>query len=344
MIARGGGAWRSRWVSAVTIIGPALWLVAASAAGTVTEPDQAGLSPALPVSSLLDFAAGQSVFWGLVALVLLQSLAIAFLCKRLQRQGQEETRQEDLNRNLERRIHEELEKSLEKDRLMLQQSRFAAMGEMIGNIAHQWRQPLNMLGIVIQQMQMEQEKGVMTDRLMEERVEKGMDLLLYLSRTIDDFRNFFRPETEAAPFRLAGAVAKTVGFFEASCVDHGITIRVKGDTKLVYNGHANQFAQALLNILNNARDALVDSKTEQPTIVISMLDDGQRSIVTISDNAGGIDAQIMDKIFDPYFTTKEEGKGTGIGLYMAKTIIDRNMQGQILVRNVADGAEFKIVI
>jgi two-component system, NtrC family, C4-dicarboxylate transport sensor histidine kinase DctB len=265
--------------------------------------------------------------------------------KRAERLMQEEQLQRKvLTRTLELRISEEVERSREKDRLMLQQSRFAAIGEMIGNIAHQWRQPLNMLGIVIQQMQMEQEKGLMTDRLMEERVGKGMDLLLNLSRTIDDFRSFFRPAMAPAPFKVAAAVAKTVRFFEASCSEHGIKVSVEGKSALVYIGHVNEFSQALLNILNNARDALLDTGAADPRIVVALRDDAQRSVVTVRDNAGGIDPDIIEKVFDPYFTTKEEGKGTGIGLYMAKTIIDRNMKGRISVRNLEDGAEFQIVI
>ena len=264
--------------------------------------------------------------------------------KRMESQMQlERLQREELNRNLERSIREQVEKSREKDRYLLQQSRFAAMGEMISNIAHQWRQPLNKLGIVMQRMQMEQEKGVMTDGLMEERVGNGMELLLGLSLTIDDFRNFFRPEAEPAPFSLSGAVRKTVSFFEASCLDHDIKIGVVGDSNLVYNGHVVEFRQALLNILNNARDALLENKVAQPTIVVGMRDEEHRSVLTVRDNAGGIDPEIIDKIFDPYFTTKGLGNRTGIGLYMAKTIIDQNM-GRILVRNLEDGAEFRIVV
>ena len=260
------------------------------------------------------------------------------------RMQQEQLRREELNLTLELRVCEEVEKNREKDRLMLQQSRFVAMGEMIGNIAHQWRQPLNKLGIVMQQMHMDQEKGVMTDRLMEERVGKGMDLLLSLSRTIDDFRNFFRPEKEAALFNLAGAVVKTVIFFAASCIDHNIKVSIDGESDLMHLGHLNEFCQALLNILNNARDAHLERRVDDPLIAVCMRDEERRSVVTIRDNAGGIPSEIIDKIFDPYFTTKEEGRGTGVGLYMAKSIIDRNMQGRISARNLVDGAEFTIVI
>ena len=265
--------------------------------------------------------------------------------KRYERLMQEEQLQrEEMNLTLELRVLEEVERSREKDKLMLQQSRFVAMGEMIGNIAHQWRQPLNKLGIVLQQLQMEQEKGVLTDRMMAERVESGMELLLGLSRTIDDFRHFFRQEMAEAPFSLSGAVSKTVSFFEASCADHDIKVSIEGESERIYHGHVNQFCQALLNILNNAKDALVETGTAQPAIVVQLRDEELRSVLTVRDNAGGIEPAIIGKIFDPYFTTKAKGNRTGIGLFMAKTIIDQNMQGRIFARNLEGGAEFRIVV
>ena len=112
----------------------------------------------------------------------------------------------------------------------------------------------------------------------------------------------------------------------------------------MYTGHVSEFSQALLNILNNARDALLEREPESPGIAVSLHDDGHRGIVTVRDNAGGIASEVIDKIFDPYFSTKEEGKGTGVGLYMAKTIIERHMQGSISVRNLPDGAEFRIIV
>ena len=329
------------WLFILILGGGVVALLGVGAAAEL-RPSPAAPAP-LPEGEQL-----KGAVWFLICVVLLQGAAIALLLKKMRwRERAERVLQQEregVNRDLELRITQEVEKSREKDRLMLQQSRFAAMGEMIGNIAHQWRQPLNMLGLLIQQMQMEQEKGVMTDRLMEERVGKGMELLLYLSRTIDDFRNFFRPELEAKPFKLAQVVVKTVGFFEPSCQDHKIKITIEGESDLVFTGHANEFSQALLNILNNARDALLTNAPAMPWIAVGMRDDELRSVVTIRDNAGGIDVDIMDKIFDPYFTTKEEGKGTGIGLYLAKSIIKRNMRGQLSVSNLAEGAEFKIII
>ena len=258
--------------------------------------------------------------------------------------SQERAQREEMTRNLEERIREEVDRSREKDRLMLQQSRFAAMGEMIGNIAHQWRQPLNKLGIVLQRLQMEQENGELTETLMEQRVGDGMGLLLGLSRTIDDFRNFFRPEAAPEPFSLAGAVVKTVRFFEASCADYHIRIVIEGDSSLIYNGHVVEFRQALLNILNNARDAHLERGGADPSITVGLRDEEHRCVLTVRDNAGGVDPAIIDKIFDPYFTTRGMGNRTGIGLYMAKTIIDQQMQGRIMVRNMLDGAEFRIVL
>lgn len=258
------------------------------------------------------------------------------------RQAQQQ--EQELREREQARAEAEAEKAREKDRLMLQQSRFAAMGEMIGNIAHQWRQPLNMLGLLIQQMQMEQEKGTMTDQLMEQRVQKGMELILTLSRTIDNFRSFFRPQLQPALFRPAQVVDRTVAFFRPGCENNNISITVEGSSEQVLNGHANEFSQAVLNILDNARDALLDNGRRESWIRVRIGEEGSRSVVTISDNAGGIDESILHKVFDPYFTTKEEGKGTGVGLYLAKSIISRNMKGELTVRNLPEGAEFTIIV
>jgi len=293
----------------------------------------------------------RETFWIIACALLLQSAAITLLIKSIagRKKAEWELREqrndlERMNRSLEQRIADEVTKSRERDRLLMQQSRFIAMGEMIGNIAHQWRQPLNMLGMVIQQMQMEHEKGELSAELMEGRVAKGMELLLQLSRTIDDFRNFFQPGIEARPFSLAKALARTVNFFGPSCSEHGIEITVRGSCALMHTGHVNEFSQALLNILNNARDALQEKESPHPAIVVTLVADGPRCVITVRDNAGGIAPEVIEKIFDPYFTTKEEGKGTGVGLYMTRTIIERQMQGSISVRNLPDGAEFRIIV
>jgi signal transduction histidine kinase len=250
----------------------------------------------------------------------------------------------DPDRELERRVAQQVELCREQDRMLMQQARFSAMGEMIGNIAHQWRQPLNQLGILIQKTQMDQEAGTLKVEILEQRLAQELELLLRLSRTIDDFRTFFRPTLEPRSFKLDRAITRTVEFFQPGCCDLGIRVSLNGGSSHVFVGHVNEFSQALLNILDNARDALQARRVSDPAIVITLRDAGSRSIITIRDNAGGMAPEVLEKIFDPYFSTKEEGKGTGVGLYLARTIIERHMQGSIEGRTVAGGSEFTITL
>jgi PAS domain S-box-containing protein len=249
---------------------------------------------------------------------------------------------ENLNQNLEMRITQEVVKNREKDQLMLQQARFAAIGEMIGNIAHQWRQPLNKLGMVIQRLQMEHERGTLTSERMGDQTTKGLELLLYMSQTIDDFRNFFRPEKNPRPFSVADTIHKAVEFFSAGGLPFAIDIDIPED--LTLSGHVNEFSQVLLNILNNARDTFLERQTISPQVTVAVSRDDRQCTIAIADNGGGIEPGILERVFDPYFTTKGQSQGTGIGLYMSRAIIEKNMGGKIVVRNLPDGAEFSIIL
>jgi PAS domain S-box-containing protein len=250
---------------------------------------------------------------------------------------------EELNRNLERRIAQGVLDSREKDRILMQQGRQAAMGEMIGNIAHQWRQPLNTLGLIVQELQMTYGHEGFTKESLEAGVHKAMVLIAHMSKTIEDFRNYFKPDKESIPFNVNQAVAKAVFLVEPSLKSLDIRIEVIEEQEVEITGFANEYSQALLNILLNCRDAFETSRIDRSRgITISVFRENDRSVVTVADNAGGVPEDIMDKIFEPYFTTKGPDKGTGIGLYMAKTIIEKNMHGRLTVRNLADGAEFRI--
>ena len=232
----------------------------------------------------------------------------------------------------------------EKELLLLQQSRLAAMGEMIGNIAHQWRQPLNLLGLLAQELPMSYKKGEFSEEYLAVTVKKMLETIRHMSKTIDDFRNFSSPDKEKGDFRVVEVIQRTVSLLEGSLAAHQVTTSVVSASDPVVNGYPNEFSQALLNILINARDALLTQTVTSPAILIEIGVEGDRCVVTVSDNAGGIPEEIIGKIFDPYFTTKGPDKGTGIGLYMAKIIIEKNMGGRISVRNTADGAEFRIEI
>jgi len=171
-----------------------------------------------------------------------------------------------------------------------------------------------------------------------------MELIQHMSRTIDDFRNYFRPDKEKSTFKVTEAIENTLSLIEDSFKNQHIDIEVVAKNEPVIYGYRNEFAQALLNILNNARDALTERSIDAPKVIITIYTEDNRAIVTVTDNAGGIDKEIMGKIFDPYFTTKGPQSGTGVGLFMSKTIIEKNMGGRLVARNIANGAEFRIEV
>lgn len=232
----------------------------------------------------------------------------------------------------------------EKERLLLLQSRQAAMGEMIGNIAHQWRQPLNTLGLIVQRLQLFYNSGKFDAEFLQESTQEAMKLVYHMSRTIDDFRNFFKPDKEKCSFSVHATILQTISLINESFKAHHIQIDAdtEGDVRVL--GFPNEYSQVVLNILLNSRDAFTERDQDDARVVIRSFSREGASVVTISDNAGGIPVHILEKMFEPYFTTKGPDKGTGIGLFMAKTIIEKNMNGKLSVRNTGDGAEFTIEV
>lgn len=245
-----------------------------------------------------------------------------------------------LNDTLEKRVADEVKKNRDKDLLLIQQSRLAAMGEMIGNIAHQWRQPINALSLVLMNIADAYHYNELTEELLNKQVNKGERLVAAMSGTIDDFRNFFKPESSQEIFDINSSVQDVINIVEASCHNNNISIEVVDGSVIKISGFPGQYRQALLNIVGNAKDALVERHCLNGKITIQISRKDKRAVVTISDNAGGIDASIIDKIFDPYFTTRHQGNG--IGLYMTKMIIENNMHGELKVASTTEGAAFII--
>jgi signal transduction histidine kinase len=258
---------------------------------------------------------------------------------------------ETLHREAELALREETTERLramealrEKEQMLLQQSRQAAMGEMIGNIAHQWRQPLNALGLTIQQLLLFYDHGEFTREFLDKSVLQSMEIIKHMSLTIDDFRNYFRPDKEKVEFKVCDAMSNTLSLIEDSFKSQHISHEIVAMDDPVVYGYRNEFAQALLNILNNARDALKEREIIEPKVTITVCNEGGCAVITVADNAGGIPEEIMGKIFDPYFTTKGPQEGTGVGLFMSKTIIEKNMGGKLAARNTGVGAEFRIEV
>uniref|UniRef100_C6E449 histidine kinase n=1 Tax=Geobacter sp. (strain M21) TaxID=443144 RepID=C6E449_GEOSM len=249
---------------------------------------------------------------------------------------------EALNLSLEQRVVEEVEKNLQKDRLLFQNTRLAAMGELLNNIAHQWRQPLNKIALLIQGCLYESNEGKLDHESFKGCVNRCMELITYLSNTINSFQSFFMPEGEPGQFDPCETVERSLSLVRNSYEENGIAVRIMNNGSVPMMGFRNAFSQAVLSILNNAQQVLLERDTPQPAIEVDCLYRDGKNIITISDNGGGIDEKIIGKIFDPYFTTKFKAQGTGLGLYMAKMIIEKNMGGRLSARNTQAGAEFTI--
>lgn len=250
---------------------------------------------------------------------------------------------QQMNAFLEHRVQERTEELRQKDFLLMQQNRQAAMGEMINNIAHQWRQPLNGLGLQIQQLELFYEAGQFSKSILQQSVSGAMSLIKHMSSTIDDFRNFFRADKERVEFEVHTVITDAVKLVEASFNKHRIRVIIDCIDHPVIIGFPNEYAQVILNLLGNARDALIQLPNIDGCILVTVRQEHGGSVVTVSDNGGGIAEDIMAKIFDPHFTTKGP-QGTGIGLFMAKTIVERNMHGSLSVTNAGNGAEFRIQV
>lgn len=251
---------------------------------------------------------------------------------------QTERELQELNQALEERVATETRKNIEQERLLTHQARHAAMGEMIGNIAHQWRQPLNTLGLVVQNIAIDYQDGLLNQNSLTEYKNTAIDTIQKMSRTIDDFRNFFQPNRREERFSLSKPIQEALSLIDASMKNNAISVTVDCPEDLVVFGLPNEFAQVMLNFLANAKDALVERNIPLRKIEVFAREEGEYALVCIRDNGGGIPAEIMDKIFDPYFTSKESG--TGIGLYMTRVIIEQHMHGRISFCNTKTGAEF----
>ncbi|MCT7567969.1 sensor histidine kinase [Aliarcobacter butzleri] len=251
---------------------------------------------------------------------------------------------------LENKLKEYKKELDNKQAILYQQSKMAAMGEMIGNIAHQWRQPLSIITTATSGMVLQKQMGVLTDEFFFEASNRINASSQYLSQTIDDFRNFFIPNKEKSKVNLIEIFKKTLDLISAQFSSKDIKI-IKNIEGVEFESYENELIQALINILNNSRDELIKKDGERFIFVDAFEKDNFINI-TIKDNAGGVIKENLDKIFEPYFTTKYKSQGTGIGLYMTEEIITKHLNGTICVENVEFtydekdyfGAEFTIKI
>jgi PAS domain S-box-containing protein len=258
-------------------------------------------------------------------------------------QGQKKLLQE-LNETLEGRISEEVAKNREKDIMLIQQNRQAAMGDLLDHIAHQWKQPLTVASLLVQNLWALHARNELTVDKIQETIEKTTDLLEHMAHTIEDFRDFYRPDKEKTVFNIRESVDHALSFISPALKNQSVAVELDIDPGLLATGYPREYTQVLLNVLSNARDALIERKPESPKIMIRGVAEENQAVVTITDNAGGIPETIIPRIFDLYVTTKEASGGTGIGLHMSKNIIEKNMDGSLTARNTECGAQFRIAV
>ena len=237
-----------------------------------------------------------------------------------------------LNENLEKEIEDEVEQNRQKDNMLFQQSKMASMGEMMENIAHQWRQPLSFISTSASGIKLHKEFNTLSDELLDEAIENIMNSTQFLSNTIDDFRDFYKTDKVKSKFNVKEILEKTLKLTSSRFTNRAIKV-IKDIDEIFIFGFENELIQVLVNILNNARDELEKLPNDERFIFVTLKQKEDKVIISVKDNAGGVNEKIINRVFEPYFTTKSDEKGTGIGLYMSNEIITKHFNGKIYVQN-----------
>ncbi len=280
-----------------------------------------------------------SVLWKILFVLFIIIIAVVYkqillrnVNNSLKEKVEEKTKElRQINNELEIRIKEEVEENLKKDRLLSQQQKMVSMGQMIENIAHQWRQPLSLITTGVSGIKLKKQLNDLDDVFFYETLDSILNTSKYLSNTIDDFRYFFKPQKEKEVFYFEECCRKTIDLMNPNFLNKDIQINYKMEN-IQISGYETELIQVLINILNNSKDAL-ELLNDEKLIFIDIFMENKKVIIEIKDNAGGIDEGIMDKVFEPYFTTKHQSQGTGIGLFMCKEIINKHMNGQLNISN-----------
>ena len=241
-----------------------------------------------------------------------------------------------------------------KENLLAEQSKLAAMGEMMGNIAHQWRQPLNIISVTASGTKIKKELGILTDEFLIDSLKQISETTTHLSDTIDVFKNFLKEDKEKSLFNLSQNITNTLSLLDSLFQSNGIVVNLNLDNDIYIHGFSNEVSQAIVNILHNANEVIKNRLSQDDVKIINISSKQEKNKVTIEilDNAGGIEKNIINKIFEPYFTTKHKYQGTGLGLYMTHKIIKLSMKGSITASNKSftfedktyKGANFKITL
>mgnify|MGYP000497018884 CR=1 FL=1 len=269
------------------------------------------------------------------------------LNKNLELRVKAQTKQlKELNKTLEQRVLEEIKKNEEKQKLLFWQSRMASLGQMLANIAHQWRQPLTELNLTL--FNMKKASLNHNEKKIEDFYKQSKNLISSMSITIEDFTNFFNPLKQKKNFEIKNAIIKSLTILKKTIEQENIKIKVDVPIKYKVLGMSNELSQVIINLIQNAKDAFIQNNIQNKEIFITLkeeqISNKKYALLEIKDNAGGIKDENIDKIFEPYFTTKHKSQGTGLGLFMSKMIVEKSLEGEINHKNCDDGSVFTITI
>jgi len=245
--------------------------------------------------------------------------------------------------DLEKKVEEQVEALRQKDKILQHQSKLAAMGEMIDAVAHQWKQPISIIDMKIDLLTYDYEDNYVDKKYCEDLYTSVKSQISHMQNTLDEFRSFLRPDKETKDFKISSMVKKALLLIHDDIIKYKINVDINIDENIYLNGIENEFVHLILNLISNAKDAFEDNKIKNRSLSIDTHQDEKTTVLEIKDNAGGIPLSVIDSLFDANVTTKQEGKGTGIGLYMSKQIVQKH-HGDIWVENFDGGAKFIIKI
>ena len=253
-------------------------------------------------------------------------------------------RLEEYKKDLELKVQTEIKKQQEAQLLLTQQSKMAALGEMLASVSHQWKQPLGVISSANSNLEIENTLGDVHSETIEEHTQIITEQIIYMTQTLNEFGDFFKPNKQKVSFCIESAFEDILRLFNKLYQSQNITININTNQCTSIYGHKNEFRQVILNLLNNARDVIVEKNTSNKNIDITFSSNENEVLCEIQDHAGGVDQDILETIFEPFVTSKSDENGTGIGLYMSKTIIEISMQGSLHVENRDNGACFIICL
>jgi signal transduction histidine kinase len=249
---------------------------------------------------------------------------------------------EVFNKEIQRVVDEEIKKNLEKQKMVELQARYSQMGEMIGMITHQWKQPLNVISIVNYVLQQKILKQEYSEAFFVKKLDEISRQVQFMNQTIQDFQDFFNPSLEKTAFNVYETLMFAIELVKYEYEYHNIALVLEGSKEITAYGYSNEFNQVILALMKNAKDAFMAYPHDNMKITLIVDKVGERARIRVRDNAGGIPEDIIDRIFDLYVTTKKDG--SGLGLNIAKNVIENNMDGELSVKNIEGGAEFTILL